>query len=197
VRWVNLGDHTEGFRGSPAFTRWREIVGPFFRGAATGGARQRRRNCVNGRRNCVNVCRTAPRLLLRGAPPTPEAPLLALGVVLLLLAALAAVALTRSAAADPVGERALTVDVKDGPARDQPVAIDATLFTPALTPAPAVLLAHGFGGSKDSVADRARTLARDGFVVLTYSARGFGRTSGQIALNFPDYEVADAGLSLG
>jgi len=30
VRWVNLGDHTDGFRGSPAFTRWREIVGPFF-----------------------------------------------------------------------------------------------------------------------------------------------------------------------
>jgi len=30
VRWANLGDHTEGFRGSPAFTRWREIVGPFF-----------------------------------------------------------------------------------------------------------------------------------------------------------------------
>ncbi len=89
VRWVNLGDHTEGFRGSPAFTRWREIVGPFFRGATTGGARQRRRNYVNGRRNCVNVCRTAPHLLLRGAPPTPEAPLLALGVVLLLLAALA------------------------------------------------------------------------------------------------------------
>ncbi len=84
-----------------------------------------------------------------------------------------------------------------GPARDQPVAIDATLFTPALTPAPAVLLAHGFGGNEDSVADQARTLARDGFVVLTYSARGFGRTTGQIALNSPDYEVADAGLSLG
>jgi len=45
--------------------------------------------------------------------------------------------------------------------------------------------------------DQARTLARDGFVVLTYSARGFGRTSGQIALNSPDYEVTDAGLSLG
>lgn len=30
VRWEHLGDHTEGFRGSPAFTRWREIVGPFF-----------------------------------------------------------------------------------------------------------------------------------------------------------------------
>jgi len=27
---VNLGDHTEGFRDSPAFTGWREIVGPFF-----------------------------------------------------------------------------------------------------------------------------------------------------------------------
>lgn len=127
----------------------------------------------------------------------PKRPLLALGVVLLLLAALATLALTRSAAADPVAERALTVDVKDGPARDQPVAIDATLFTPALTPAPAVLLAHGFGGNKDSVADQARTLARDGFIVLTYSARGFGRTTGQIALNSPDYEVTDAGLSLG
>ena len=122
----------------------------------------------------------------------PKRLLFALGVVLLLLAALATVALTRSAAADPVGERALTVHVKDGPARDQPVAIDATLFTPAVTPAPAVLLAHGFGGNKDSVADQARTLARDGFVVLTYSARGFGRTTGQIALNSPDYEVTDA-----
>ncbi len=30
VEWENLTDHTEGFRSSPAFTRWREIVGPFF-----------------------------------------------------------------------------------------------------------------------------------------------------------------------
>jgi len=113
-------------------------------------------------------------------------------VILLLLAAVAAVALTRSSTATGVPERALTINVKDGPARDQDVAVDASLFTPAVTPAPAVLLAHGFGGSKDSVAEQARSLARAGFVVLTYSARGFGKTTGQIAVNSPDYEVVDA-----
>src|ERR1035437_5507437 len=118
--------------------------------------------------------------------------LVLLGVVLLLLGALATVTLTRSSDAPAVGERPLTIDVKDGPARDQPVAIDATLFTPAVTPAPAVLLAHGFGGTKDSMAAQARSLAQGGFVVLTFSARGFGKTTGQIAINSPDYEIADA-----
>ncbi|MEU0239056.1 cupin domain-containing protein [Nocardiopsis sp. NPDC006198] len=28
VRWESVTDHTEGFRGSSAFTRWRELVGP-------------------------------------------------------------------------------------------------------------------------------------------------------------------------
>ena len=70
--------------------------------------------------------------------------------------------------------------------------LDATLYVPAVTPAPAVLLAHGFGGSKTSVDLEARELAADGFVVLAWSARGFGTSSGQIALNAPDAEVADA-----
>ncbi len=113
-------------------------------------------------------------------------------MLLLLLGAVTTVALTRPAPPPSVGERALTIPVKDGPAHDQPVAVDATVFTPARTPAPAVLLAHGFGGSKDSVAAQARSLAQDGFVVLTYSARGFGKTTGQVAINSPDYEVADA-----
>jgi len=113
-------------------------------------------------------------------------------LLLLLLAVVSTVALTRPAPSPAVNERALSIAVKDGPARDQPVAVDATLFTPARTPAPAVLLAHGFGGSKDSVAAQARSLSQDGFVVLTYSARGFGKTTGQIAINSPDYEVADA-----
>jgi len=30
VRWEALEAHTVGFRGSPAFAQWREIVGPFF-----------------------------------------------------------------------------------------------------------------------------------------------------------------------
>ena len=30
VQWETLADHTEGFRQSPAFAQWREIVGPHF-----------------------------------------------------------------------------------------------------------------------------------------------------------------------
>ena len=30
VQWQTLEDHTVGFRGSPAFTQWRALIGPFF-----------------------------------------------------------------------------------------------------------------------------------------------------------------------
>lgn len=77
---------------------------------------------------------------------------------------------------------------------DQPVAIDARLHLPPgrTGPVPAVMLAHGLGGTKESVAQEAEALARDGFVVLTWSARGFGDSSGVSHLNHPDYEVTDA-----
>ncbi|MEU9252963.1 alpha/beta fold hydrolase [Streptomyces sp. NPDC048270] len=56
---------------------------------------------------------------------------------------------------------------------------------------PAVLLGHGFGGSKEDVRAQAEQLARDGYAVLTWSARGFGRSGGRIGLNDPEYEVKD------
>ncbi|MFF8971386.1 CocE/NonD family hydrolase [Streptomyces sp. NPDC014995] len=56
---------------------------------------------------------------------------------------------------------------------------------------PAVLLAHGFGGSKNDVRQQAEDLARDGYAVLTWSARGFGRSTGKIGINDPKGEVAD------
>ncbi|GAA2228310.1 CocE/NonD family hydrolase [Streptomyces amakusaensis] len=56
---------------------------------------------------------------------------------------------------------------------------------------PAVLLGHGFGGSKDDVRAQAERLARDGYAVLTWSARGFGASTGRIGLNDPDFEVKD------
>lgn len=56
---------------------------------------------------------------------------------------------------------------------------------------PAVLLGHGFGGSKDDVRRQAEDLARDGYAVLTWSARGFGGSTGKIGLNDPEGEVAD------
>jgi ABC-2 type transport system ATP-binding protein len=81
-----------------------------------------------------------------------------------------------------------------GQSQGQQVQLDTTLYLPESTPAPAVLVAHGFGGSKESVDGDARELAARGFVVLTWSARGFGRSTGQIALNAPDAEVADTSL---
>ncbi|MFH9405244.1 alpha/beta fold hydrolase [Streptomyces sp. NPDC017638] len=80
---------------------------------------------------------------------------------------------------------------------DRVLAVDgARLDTSYVTPAdagrhPAVLLAHGFGGSKDDMRRQAEDLARSGYAVLTWSARGFGRSTGKIGLNDPEGEVAD------
>ncbi len=97
-----------------------------------------------------------------------------------------------AAAAEDVATEDATVPSGSGA---DAVELDTTLYVPgsagADDPAPAVVLAHGFGGSKDSVADDARDLARRGFVVLTFSARGFGASTGQIGLDDPRYEVAD------
>ncbi|MGW3203321.1 CocE/NonD family hydrolase [Streptomyces sp. NPDC001135] len=72
------------------------------------------------------------------------------------------------------------------------VRLDTSFFTPATAGRhPAVLLAHGFGGSKDDLREQAEDLARDGYAVLTWSARGFGRSTGRIGLNDPKGEVAD------
>ena len=71
------------------------------------------------------------------------------------------------------------------------VSIDTSMFLPSKTPAPAILIAHGFGGSKDSVASEARYFASKGYVVLTWTARGFGKSTGEIAMNAMDAEVSD------
>ncbi|WP_107428756.1 CocE/NonD family hydrolase, partial [Streptomyces kebangsaanensis] len=72
------------------------------------------------------------------------------------------------------------------------VRIDTSYFTPAGAGRhPAVLIGHGFGGSKDDVRQQAEDLAGDGYAVLTWSARGFGGSTGKIGLNDPEAEVAD------
>ncbi|WP_217127708.1 alpha/beta fold hydrolase [Streptomyces sp. AC558_RSS880] len=72
------------------------------------------------------------------------------------------------------------------------VRIDTSYFTAGPDGRrPAVLLGHGFGGSKDDVREQAEDLARDGYAVLTWSARGFGGSTGRIGLNDPEGEVAD------
>jgi hypothetical protein len=65
------------------------------------------------------------------------------------------------------GQTSLTIAGGPASATDPtPVTIDADLYLPAVTPAPAVVLAHGFGGSKLSSRDDALYLAERGFVLL-------------------------------
>ena len=88
--------------------------------------------------------------------------------------------------------RQVAVTSPESPGSAQRIRLDADLYTPASTPAPAVLLAHGFGQDKAALAGQARSLQRQGYVVLAYSARGFGRSQGSIGLDSLDGEVPDA-----
>ncbi|KAB7845514.1 alpha/beta fold hydrolase [Streptomyces mobaraensis] len=88
-------------------------------------------------------------------------------------------------------DRFLTMPESTGGA-EAAVRIDTSFFTAGGDARrPAVLLAHGFGGDKDDVRGQAEELARRGYAVLTWSARGFGDSTGRIGLNDPDREVAD------
>lgn len=71
------------------------------------------------------------------------------------------------------------------------VYIDTSLYVPTVVPAPAILLAHGFGETKDTVAPEAKMLQKAGYVVLTWSARGFGSSTGSISMDAPNAEIAD------
>ncbi|GIH17574.1 alpha/beta fold hydrolase [Rugosimonospora africana] len=88
------------------------------------------------------------------------------------------------------------ITVQTGPAGTTPISLDTTYYQPdsasAAHPAAAVLLAHGFGGTKDDVADDAKDLASRGYAVLAWTAEGFGESGGQIHLDSPDWEVKDA-----
>ncbi|MCL2585682.1 MAG: alpha/beta fold hydrolase [Streptosporangiales bacterium] len=132
------------------------------------------------------------RLGRRWWPRGRRARVVSVVVALAVVAAAVAGGVAASSAPGPVAERNLRISVADGPHGNQHVSLDATFFTPSGTGrAPAILLAHGFGETKDAVKPEAESLARDGFAVLTWSARGFGASTGQIALDSPDYEVKD------
>lgn len=90
------------------------------------------------------------------------------------------------------------VTVHDGPGNDHTTQIDTRLYRPRTatrrTPKPAVMMTHGFGLSKDSpeVVNTARFLARHGYAVLTYTAQGFGDSTGCVSLQSRTYDVKDA-----
>ncbi|MGW5270510.1 alpha/beta fold hydrolase [Rhodococcus sp. NPDC003994] len=118
-----------------------------------------------------------------------------IGLVVLVVLAIVGVVALRTTASDTTAVRTEEVvrEVPEGPGSSSTVQLDATVYLPDVPePAPAVILAHGFGGDKSSVDGQARDLASRGLVVLAYSARGFGASTGRIGLNDPDREVADA-----
>lgn len=135
-----------------------------------------------------------PRFRLPGRASTSRRPVvIAVAALVAVLLAGTAVFLTRPEAVVALRTEDVVRTVPESPGSAGTVDIDTTLYLPEEPgPVPAVLLAHGFGGDKDSVRSQARDLASRGMVVLAYSARGFGSSTGTIGLNDPDREVADA-----
>ncbi len=138
------------------------------------------------------MIRLGRRLVRRLWPRGRRARWVSAGVAGLVMAAAVAGGVAAASRPGPVTARNVRISVTDGPRDDQHVVLDATFFTPSGTGrVPAILLAHGFGATKDDVRPEAQSLARAGFAVLTWSARGFGTSTGKIALDSPDYEVKD------
>jgi ABC-2 type transport system ATP-binding protein len=84
-----------------------------------------------------------------------------------------------------VAPRALTITAQTA---SGPCDVEADLYLPARTPAPAILTTHGFGGAKADQAQIANTLAERGYVVLAYSGLGFGGSDCKISLDDRDHD---------
>ena len=118
--------------------------------------------------------------------------LAALLTALLAVGVLGAAAPSSTATSGTPSVRSFFATVPDAPGSSATIRLDADLYTPATTPAPAVLLAHGFGQDKRALAGEAKRLQGEGYAVLAYSARGFGASGGRIGLDSLDGEVPDA-----
>ncbi|WP_149827503.1 alpha/beta fold hydrolase [Streptomyces tailanensis] len=129
-----------------------------------------------------------PGLRLRGALRRRPRRTVAAAAAVVVLAGAGTWTATASDEAVPVKRTDQAMTVGDG------VRLDTSYFTAGAGDddrRPAVLLGHGFGGDKEDVRSQAEDLARDGYAVLTWSARGFGESTGKIGLNDPEGEVAD------
>ena len=80
--------------------------------------------------------------------------------------------------------RSAMVPVVTGPRNDLRFSLDTRLYVPDNAsprhPQPVILMTHGFGSSKDAteVLTTAAFFAAHGYVVLTYSSSGFGKSAG-------------------
>src|ERR1700688_2606712 len=112
------------------------------------------------------MIRLGRRLVRRLWPRGRRARAVSAGVAVVVAAAVAG-GVAAASGPRPVTARDVRVSVTDGPHDDQHVVLDATFFTPSGTGrVPAILLAHGFGETKDDVRPEAESLAQAGFAVL-------------------------------
>lgn len=95
--------------------------------------------------------------------------------------------------APPPNIEPTSVRIPTGPEPDgTEVELDADVYLPESSgPHPALILAHGFGGSKSQLRNQAQRYAGAGYLVLAYTARGFGDSGGRIHLMDPELEGAD------
>ena len=90
--------------------------------------------------------------------------------------------------------KAITVDVLVGPKGDVPCRMDADLYVPDGTSrrrrAPAILTTNGFGGDKADGNQSAvgKGFVQQGYVVLSYSGLGFGKTTCKVQMDNPDWD---------
>ncbi len=67
--------------------------------------------------------------------------------------------------------------------------VPVTLYRPVSeTPAPAVVIAHGFAGSQQLMQPYAVTLARNGYIVVTFDFAGHGRNGAPFVANLMDQD---------
>jgi ABC-2 type transport system ATP-binding protein len=92
------------------------------------------------------------------------------------------------------------VPVPTAPDDPTPILLDVALAVPAgagsAAPVPAVVLLHGFGGDRTSLAARAASLVAQGYAVLLPSARGSGGSGGEVTLADRDREGRDVSALL-
>src|SRR4051794_9358137 len=95
--------------------------------------------------------------------------------------------------------RNLRITVLSGPGGTGTVDLDARFYLPRdrSGAVPAVLLAHGFGGTKMSVGGDAEALADRGYAGLTRAPRGVGGSGGESPLRKPGHRGEGAARRLG
>jgi ABC-2 type transport system ATP-binding protein len=120
--------------------------------------------------------------------------LLATATVVVLGAVLLVPTSPASAAEQPT-EPDRTATVVNGPDGTPKIGLEYDLYVPdgasPADPRPAIVITNGFGGSKDipEVTATAHFLVRQGYVVLAYTAAGFGGSGGCITLQSIDRDA--------